>query len=118
MASDPPSYERLAHCLRHRRRPFTRGFDFGIGSSERGVYAFWLRSSCLYVGMSTHLRQRIYQHRMQEHNELLSRYFKAFWSDIEASFVPLSGQSEAALRSTEQAVIRMLRPRTNRQHAK
>ena len=107
----------LADCLRNGRRPFTHMFDHRIGRTEQGLYAFWLRSSCLYVGMSTVLRRRIHQHRMQEHNDTLSRYFIAFWSDIEASFVALNGKTEPELRRAEREVIQQLRPRTNKIHS-
>ena len=114
MACDLSSAAELAHCLRDRRRPFTHGFDARIGRETRGPYAFWLNSACLYIGMSISIRRRIYQHRKQEHNEKLERYFKAFWQNIEASFVPLAGKSESELRDAERAAIRVLRPRANK----
>lgn len=105
---------RVATCLRNRRRPFTHSFDARIGAKAQGIYAFWLNSCCLYVGMSTTLRQRMYQHRMQEHNDVLDRYFKAFWRDIEASCVELNGRSKQDLLVAERDTIRLLRPRTNK----
>lgn len=54
---------------------------------------------------------------MQEHNDTLSRYFIAFWSDIEASFVALNGKTEPELRRAEREVIQQLRPRTNKIHS-
>ena len=88
-------------------------FDAGIAPRSQGLYSFWLGTCCLYIGMSTQIRRRIYQHRMQEHNELLERYFKAFWLDIEASFVVLPNLSQAELRTVERGAIRWLRPRAN-----
>ena len=114
---DCKTAQHLAACLRDGRRPFTHLFDNRIGRDAQGLYAFWLGACCLYVGMSTKLRRRMHQHRVQEHNSDLDRYFKAFWADIEVSFVPLAGKSESELRAVERDAIRWLRPRTNKIHA-
>lgn len=114
MVSEIDLANRVAACLKTRRRPFTHSFDSRIGAKAQGIYAFWLNSCCLYVGMSTTLRQRMYQHRMQEHNDDLYRYFRAFWRDIEASCVELNGRSKYELLAAERDTIRLLRPRTNK----
>lgn len=60
------------NTLSHNRQGFDYHFHNRIGTDAEGVYAFWLTSgACLYVGMSANLRQRIYQHRMNEHNTAL-----------------------------------------------
>lgn len=102
----------VVRTLRRARR----GFDYNYHNRvERcaGVYAFWLNGGCLYVGMSIDLHQRMYTHRMQEHNSQLSAYFRAFSQHIQASCVTLQGRSSAELRSLEHRLISVLRPLAN-----
>ena len=76
-----------------------------------GLYSFWLRGRCLYVGMSDDLRRRIHQHATMEANPALARYFAAYRNEIKVSAVPVRG---ADLRREEAGAIEELRPATNR----
>lgn len=99
--------------LRSRRRPFTYTYHKQVSSRTQGIYAFWLRRRCLYVGISEDIQRRMYQHRMNEHNLRLERYFGAFSQEIEVSYIALSSIPYAKLRRLERKVISILRAATN-----
>ena len=102
--------------LRTRREGFRYGFHSQFASDAKGLYAFWLAGgACLYVGKGN-IRQRMYNHRMREHNGDLDRFFSAFERDIEVSYVRLDECSDLELRDLERNAIRTLRPVTNKQH--
>lgn len=100
----------ILNALRFGQRPFTYSFHSTVATVQ-GLYAFWLNGKCLYVGESRNLQQRLYQHRMQEHNTKLEQYFNVYARDIRASYVVLDdGQDRLAL---EREAIRYLRPVAN-----
>lgn len=98
--------------LRGERRPFTPALP-GRVQGIAGLYAFWVGSHCLYVGMSTNLGMRLYQHRRQPHNDLLTAYLRAWWKEIEASCVAMPDISPACLQQLEREAICALRPHAN-----
>ena len=99
--------------LRLRRGPFTYNYHNRISKDMSGLYAFWLRGRCLYVGKSIDISRRMYQHRMTEHNPKLERYFSAFAQEIEVSYISLMDKSETEILRLENKMIRILRPATN-----
>ena len=101
------------HDLKSDIQPFNRKFDSALDRGTAGLYAFWLGRRCLYVGMSKDIRRRLHEHRVQEHNAKLKRYFIAFTLDIDASLVNLGDLSENEIRRLEQAAIHKLRPAAN-----
>ena len=108
------AYACAINALRTRRQ----GFDYNFHNRTPdvgGLYAFWLDAgACLYVGMSTNISNRMYQHRMNEHNADLENYFKAFSQRIQVSYIALSDRSAADLRNLEDKLITALRPITNK----
>ena len=100
--------ERLSHT-----RPFDYNYPGRVGDDVSGLYSFWLRGCCLYVGMSIDIRRRLIDHRMNEENPKLAGYVRAFHGEIEASFVPLEGITKTMLHDIEKRVIRSMRPQTN-----
>lgn len=48
-------------------------------SNNGGVYGFWFRNQCIYVGMTVNqgLRDRLYQHWNGSHNDMLSLWIKS-----------------------------------------
>lgn len=102
------------NALRTRRQGFDYNFHNRVEPGSGGLYAFWLDTgACLYVGLSSDLGRRIYQHRMNEHNPRLKSYFHSFARRIEVSYVVLPEHSAADLRRLETKLIRTLRPLTN-----
>lgn len=100
----------ILNALRCRQRPFTFRFHATVAAVQ-GLYAFWLGGKCLYVGESVNLKNRLYQHRMQEHNTKLERYFNIYPRDIKASYVVLGDRQDR--RTLEREAIRYLRPVAN-----
>ncbi len=103
-----------AHVLRLKRRRFDYNCHNRIPQGIGGLYAFWLSSgACLYVGKSNNLGRRLYQHRMQEHNDKLASYLKSFAEAIEVSHVTSQDCNGADVTSLEMQLIHTLRPLTN-----
>ena len=103
------------NALKSQRRGFDYNFHNRVESGAGGLYAFWLDSgACLYVGMSTNLSERMYQHRMNEHNSELEQYFRAFSQSVQVSYIALRERSSAELRALEDKLISVLRPITNK----
>ncbi len=116
MVSDCVIIECVINALRTRRCAFTYNYHNRVSIGECGLYSFWCRSRCLYVGMSTNLHQRMLSHRLREHNAMLAKYFRAFPQNIEVSYVALGDKSGIELRCLERKAIRFLRPATNINH--
>ena len=86
------------------------GYDYyETVPAEPGLYSFWLRGRCLYVGMSDNLQRRIREHESNETNLDLARYFEEFHDQIKISVVPTRGD----LRRLESDAIKDLHPVTN-----
>lgn len=77
-----------------------------------GLYAFWLRGTCLYVGMSENLARRVSEHETAEANPALNRYFCKFPGEIKMSIVYVNADANR-LRDLESESIVKLRPLTN-----
>lgn len=90
---------------------------FGYGCYEAvdpgpGLYAMWLRGTCLYVGMSEDLRRRISEHETAENNRNLDDYLRRFPGEIMMSVVRVNADIKH-LRSLELQTISELRPLAN-----
>lgn len=103
----------VADLLTSRRWPFSYGFHNRVASGKVGLYAFWYGNACLYVGKSTDIQRRLYQHRFREHNPKLLQYFRAFARDIKVSYVSGDDCRTINLLSLEGNIIKDLRPITN-----
>ena len=103
--------ERLLHT-----KPFDYNYHNKVGVGVRGLYSFWLRGCCLYVGRSIDIRRRLWEHRTNEANPILDKYRRAFSREIEVSHVPLKDITEPILSDIEAKVIRAMSPKTNRQN--
>ena len=64
--------------------PFGRG-SHKVVDPLPGLYAFWVRGACLYVGMTANLERRILEHETAEDNPALGRYFGAYPGEIKVS---------------------------------
>lgn len=105
----------IVNALRAGQRPFTFRFHATVAAAQ-GLYAFWLNGKCLYVGESLNLSNRLYQHRMREHNRKLQRYFDVYPKDIQASYVVLDDRSNQDRFALEREAILRLRPTANITH--
>lgn len=98
--------------LESRKMPFIHTFYVNVRSSG-GLYGFWLRGVCIYVGMSEDLQRRIMQHSKAEENPELASLFITYPNEIQVSIayrnVPVD-----KLRQLESYAIRKLNPVANR----
>ena len=95
----------------------TKSFDYNFHTnvdSYSGLYSFWLRDKCIYVGMSTNLQKRIEQHSHDESNSKLKKYFETYPNEIKISFVYLSN-TETEIRHIESKIISEFYPDANTQ---
>lgn len=95
---------------------------FGHMSSELaeespGLYSFWVRGTCLYVGMSMNLRQRLRQHCESEDSERLRECFEAYSTEIQFAVMYHYGITEPRLRKLESGAIKSMRPLANKRGA-
>ena len=97
-------------------RPFDYNYHNRVGGGVRGLYSFWFHGCCLYVGMSTDIGRRLWEHRTNETNADLHKYTHAFSREIEVSHVDMAGIERKVLEDIEARVIRRMEPRTNRQN--
>ena len=91
---------------------------FGYASYERvaetpGLYCFWIRGACLYVGMSGNLKRRLQQHCTAEDNPILRDHFRVYSGEVEISIV-YRDVSADELRKIESRAISKLHPIANR----
>ena len=96
-----------------KRAKFDYNYHNRIDADASGLYSFWLRGCCLYVGKSTTLRNRIKSHRYDETNDELGEYMRAFSNEIEVSYINLTN-NDPVLKQLEEATIRTMRPLTNK----
>ena len=97
--------------LRNGQRPFDYSYNAQVKSSS-GLYSFWARGTCLYVGMSENLRRRIGEHAKNECNMELRKILATYANDIMISIAYLNYNTERLLRC-EAMAIRELRPIAN-----
>lgn len=93
----------------------TKSFDYNFHSnvhSHAGLYSFWLRGKCIYVGMSMNLQRRIEQHSHDETNLKLKTYFETYPYEIKISFVYLT-YTESKIKLIESKIISELYPDAN-----
>ena len=101
----------IANHLEADLVPFGHGCH-AVLEATPGLYAFWLRGTCLYVGMTENLERRISQHEAAECNTALRRYFCKFAGEIKMSIVYVRADIHR-LRDLESESIATLRPVTN-----
>ena len=86
----------------------------GIDESP-GLYCFWVRGVCLYVGKSMSLKRRLREHCEAEDNPVIRENFEAYGTEIKVVVAYYEGISEERLCELESEAIRRMRPLANRQ---
>ena len=97
----------IASRLRRGLEPF--GYGRQTAPASPGLYSFWLRGTCLYVGQSADLQRRIREHSVAEANDRLAAFFRAYAGEIEIS----TARTDGSLLELEAEAIRELRPLAN-----
>lgn len=91
--------------------PFGHGCHAVVDPAP-GLYAFWLRGTCLYIGMTENLERRIAEHESAEANPSLRRYFCRFPGEIEMSIAYVDADA-CRLRAMESETVARLLPLAN-----
>ena len=80
---------------------------------EPGVYAFWFRNNCIYVGKTEQqtLKKRILDHWRDPQNPGLRLWLKAQRNKIDISFRVINNISQ--IKVYEKYYINYFQPRTN-----
>lgn len=91
---------------------------FGYNSYEHiedspGLYSFWVRGTCLYVGMSTSLKRRLEEHCRAESNPILKEYFEAYKNEIMLSMAYKCMPDDKLLKLESRAISALV-PIANR----
>jgi excinuclease UvrABC nuclease subunit len=81
---------------------------------EPGVYMFWARRLCLYVGKADNLRSRLLQHWRDCHNQELKNWMRVHGSKLCISYLV----SKRSLPVLEQEYIDRLSPHLNKINAR
>ena len=99
-------------CIRHA---FTlSNINSVVPGDTSGVYAFWFRDYCIYVGKAADqsLRKRLKTHWEKSHNAELTNWIKAKPGELRISFRTLDGSK--AIARFEKFYIRRFNPLTNK----
>ena len=80
-----------------------------------GLYCFWVRGKCLYVGKSMSLKTRLKQHCEFQTNPILVEYFDVYSTEIKMALVFEPGMNDAELYKLESEAIKKMSPIANRQ---
>lgn len=84
-----------------------------VPDDHGGVYGFWFRRYCVYIGMTVRqsLRKRLSDHWVCSHNKFLRDWIKAKGENLQVSFRPL--QSALEITELEKKYIRRYQPLAN-----
>ena len=85
-----------------------------IPAGVSGIYAFWYRGYCVYVGKTEKqsLRARLVKHWENSHNSGLNSWIRAKRAELKVSCLPVADKGTIA--SFERYYIKRLQPLTNR----
>ena len=79
-----------------------------------GLYCFWVRGVCLYVGKSASLKRRLKEHCESETNPILVEHFDVYGTEIEMSVVYEDDANDDKLYKLESEAIKKMLPIANR----
>jgi len=85
-----------------------------IPSDVKGVYGFWCRDMCLYIGKAEEqpLRDRLLTHFNGTHNPDLRLWIQTYPKEIEFAYKQILETS--TIHSVERLMIERYNPRTNK----
>ena len=113
MVSDTTTISTIISRLTNPKSPFGHLFYEHV-DEESGLYCFWLRGVCLYIGESDNLRRRLKEHCESEDNPILVEYFKTYSGEIMVAVTYEHGASKPYLRRLESYAVTKMKPIANR----
>ena len=102
----------------NRRVPFSYNYHNDLPEKMPGLYSFWVRGCCLYVGMAMNIKRRLSEHDKFDKNPDLAEYFSVFVNEMEVSSVPIPDADREILLMLEQQVTCAMNPKTNKTNVK
>lgn len=95
-----------------RRFPFKLVHVNAIPADYFGVYSFWFKGRCLYIGQakSQPIKKRLNQHFDVSHNDRLNDWIKAYGPELTVCIM-VSGRSR--IDRLERRLIKSRKPVTN-----
>ena len=104
----------LLECARKDAIHFKRSdIEFNI-PSESGIYFFWSKKFCVYIGQAVNLRERLLTHWSKSHNEDLNIWIRAIGINLCINYELVSRD----LSNAEQTFIDRYQPHLNRINAR
>lgn len=104
-----------AECQTNNAFPFRRSSIETRVPEVSGIYFFWSRKFCVYVGQATNLRERLMSHWLKSHNDDLNRWLKCPANTLCINF---EIQSKKNLFEIEQMFINRYQPHLNKINAR
>lgn len=98
-------------------RPYDLLAPFSLRAIDRldpdaaGVYGFWFRRECIYIGLASNLRSRLLQHWAGSHNDGLKDWMRAKKADLHFNY-KVAGPADD-IKQMERFFIQRFSPRTN-----
>ena len=104
----------LTSCLVKDGIPFRRSSIEASVPSASGIYMFWSKKFCLYVGKADNLCERLLSHWLRSHNPELNMWIKARGTDLCVTYRLV----DSNLQNAEQELIDRLSPHLNKINAR
>jgi len=101
---------KLYECAKKDAFPFSRANIEHIVPTGPGIYIFWSKKFCIYVGQSISLRNRLLQHWSSCHNRDLKIWIAATGKELCINFYDIPIEN---LTDTEQRYMDRLQPHLN-----
>ena len=94
--------------------PFRRADLDKVPANAFGVYGFWYRKRCIYVGKAEKqpIARRLKQHWRGSHNPDLANWVRAKGSQLRVGYILVEKESE--IDDLEKQYIKQFQPLTNR----
>lgn len=95
-----------------RKVPFKLVHISRIPPTFFGVYSFWHKRRCIYIGQakSQPIRDRLYQHFKESHSDRLNDWIMAYGADLTVCYVQLE---KRRIDRAERRLIKVKKPFAN-----
>lgn len=99
------------------KRPLTRSNINSMPHDKSGVYGFWCRNRCIYIGKTESkdqsIRNRVMSHWIKSHNKALRDWINLHSEFLDICYIPVKRSRIEKVDKLETKLIRMLNPETN-----
>lgn len=94
--------------------PFRLAAFEALSVDEHGLYSFWFKRICIYIGKAecSSIRQRLTEHWTKTHNDYLAEWIDAKGPDLRIKFKVINKRAE--IEVFERFFIRKFKPLANK----